>query len=164
MATTYYVSITGLQVKSWRYYPKFWYHAASSMIQAQQADGNLLAQSTAVKGVQHTLSVWKDRKSMTRFMASGAHAQAMKVLPEIAAAGGTKVYGYESSTIPTWEEALKQWNQHAKLHGRFQLESATESRSKGIYVATAVVLCVGYYYLTSTVYISPLVSNGTSIM
>jgi hypothetical protein len=113
--TTYYVSITGLQLKSMLHYPRFGYFALNVMSQAKQAEGNVSADGNYVNGVHHTLSVWKDRKSMSRFMASGAHAQAMKINDKIGES--THVYGYETDTIPTWEEAIAIWREKKIAHG-----------------------------------------------
>ena len=115
---TYYIVITGMQLKSIVSFPRFALHAIPSMNQARNAVGNISADGNYVNGVHHTLSVWKDRKSMTKFMASGAHAKAMKVEPIIAIPDTTKTYGYESETIPTWDEAIAIWTQHAQAHGR----------------------------------------------
>lgn len=116
---TYYISVTGLQIKNVFSMPKFWQHAVASYMQAENAEGNIRVMTNS-RGMyqQHTLTVWKDRKSMTKFMASGAHAQAMKVSAAIGVPGGTKVYGYESDTIPTWDEALAIWEEHGKRHGK----------------------------------------------
>jgi hypothetical protein len=118
MKTTYYVSITGIQLKSMLHFPRFAYFAFSSMGQANQAEGNVSANGNYADGVHHTLSVWKDRKSMTRFMVSGAHAQAMKVSENISSPENTHVYGYETDTIPTWEEAIVIWREKGIAHGR----------------------------------------------
>ena len=54
---------------------------------------------------------------MTRFMARGAHAKAMKVANEMGDPSETKVYGYETDKIPTWDEALALWSEHGTRHG-----------------------------------------------
>eukprot|EP00980_Cylindrotheca_fusiformis_P024735 scaffold12369_cov97-Cylindrotheca_fusiformis.AAC.1 len=72
----YYVSITGLTLKSSRYYPRFLYHAVPSTIQARRADGNVLARIKSVNiRVQHTLTVWEDKSAMQKYMRSGAHCE-----------------------------------------------------------------------------------------
>jgi Domain of unknown function (DUF3291) len=114
---TYYVSITGLQVKSLLHMPSFFWHTSASKSQADAAAGNIQSMLTYRNGIYHTLTVWKDRKSMTRFMAAGAHAKAMKMEQSISVPGGTKVYGYETETIPTWDEALQRWEEHGTRHG-----------------------------------------------
>ena len=102
--TKYYVSITGLKLKSFYHAPKFWFHAIPSMIQAKKAPGNVSADARTVNGIHHTLTVWTDRKSMIKFMVSGDHAKAMKIFDDIATG---KTYGYETDEIPSWEEAVQ---------------------------------------------------------
>jgi hypothetical protein len=115
--TKYYVSITGIKLKSIWHFPKFQSYSGPSMKQSQKADGNISSQGNYRNGVLHTLSVWKDRKSMARFMASGAHARAMKINDEVSVSSTTKVYGYETDTIPTWDEAILLWDEHGTRHG-----------------------------------------------
>jgi hypothetical protein len=132
--TTYYVSITGIKLKSIWYFAKFQRYSGPSMTQAQSAEGNLSAQGNYRNGILHTRSVWKDRKSMMRFMASGAHAKAMKINDEVSVPNETKVYGYETDKIPTWDEAISLWEEHGTRHGvkpkkngtKQQTNSATE--------------------------------------
>lgn len=115
-ALKYYVSVTGLRVKSMWHMPRFIYYI--SRIDSASAAGNIETMFTGRNGVQHTLTVWDDRKSMMRFLASGPHAAAMKATSAISAVDGTKVYGYYSDTIPTWDEALALWDEHGTMHGK----------------------------------------------
>jgi len=114
----YYVSVTGLKVKSLWYHPTFLKHAIPSFMQAQSSPGNVFAETKTRNGIQHTLTVWEDRASMLSFLRSGAHAQAMKVTKQISDMSETKVYGYDSDSIPTWDEALIQWEKHGTYHGK----------------------------------------------
>jgi hypothetical protein len=126
---TYYISVTGLQVKNIWNMPTFMSYAYSSMAQAQATEGNIKAMVTYRKGVHHTLTVWDDRKSMMKFLVAGAHRQAMKEADTISVPGGTKVYGYESETIPTsWDEVLKIWEEHGTRHGKKVATIAKETR------------------------------------
>ena len=126
-----YVSITGLRLNSFLHIPKFWYYAIPSMVQAQGAEGNLSAESRSVGGVHHTLSVWKDRKSMLRYLRSGDHAKAMSIFDDIATG---KTYGYEIESeedIPTWEEAIELYNTKGRVVGKAGREMrAAERRSE----------------------------------
>jgi hypothetical protein len=107
--TTYYISITGLVLRSAWHAPKFYYHAIPSKIQAASAAGNLY---TAVSpGPMHgylmTMTIWENKKAMLAYMRQGAHLQAMRVFNDVASSG--KIYGYETSSrepIP-WEEAFQ---------------------------------------------------------
>eukprot|EP00546_Thalassionema_frauenfeldii_P012316 CAMPEP_0178925146 /NCGR_PEP_ID=MMETSP0786-20121207/17740_1 /TAXON_ID=186022 /ORGANISM="Thalassionema frauenfeldii, Strain CCMP 1798" /LENGTH=113 /DNA_ID=CAMNT_0020599975 /DNA_START=74 /DNA_END=411 /DNA_ORIENTATION=- len=110
-----YVSITGLRLRSIWHYPQFGYHAMCSKQQAEKALGNLSTQTTSANGIQHTLTVWKDRDSMIKFMASGAHAKAMKITSDVASF--IRVYGYETDKVPTWEEAIAIWAEKGRDHG-----------------------------------------------
>jgi hypothetical protein len=152
---TYYVSVTGLKVKNLWSMPTFMVHASSSMSQAQAAEGNIKAMGTYRKGVHHTLTVWEDKNSMINFLIAGAHAQAMKNADAIGLPGGTKVYGYESETIPTsWDEVLKLWEEHGARHGKkLAVVSTKETKPSSIStltlgtalgMAAVLVLTVGY--------------------
>jgi hypothetical protein len=159
----YYVSITGLTLKSFLYYPKFMYYAGPSSMQAQNADGNVLTRTTSVNGVQHTLTVWEDKMAMRKFMVAGAHRKAMAITSEVAVLEKTKVYGYESDTVPTWDEAIEMWEKHGKLHGR---DTATKSKEVEVanapssqvaggkrMLAMAVAPLVGLFFLLSKTHV-----------
>lgn len=113
-AMTYYISITGLRLKSWFHFFRFTSYTMPAMSQAKAAKGNVYADGTYMDGVFHTLSVWEDRSSMTKFMASGAHVKAMKIDHEVSRE--TRIFGYEGDKIPSWEEARAIWETNAKLH------------------------------------------------
>merc|ERR1712013_427384 len=76
------------------------------------AEGNVSVDGTFFDGNLHTLSVWEDKQAMTKFFRSGAHARAMKITGSVAES--TKIYGYETDRIPSWEEALKIWNEKGR--------------------------------------------------
>ncbi|MDQ0313926.1 hypothetical protein [Amorphus orientalis] len=101
-----YVSITGLRIKSPLHALRFWWHAVASMAQARGADGNVSAEARSIEGVQHTLSVWRDRDAMIAYRNSGAHLKAMRVFPRIAS-GHT--LGFESDRAPDWSTARDLW-------------------------------------------------------
>jgi hypothetical protein len=50
---------------------------------------------------------------MLNYLRSGAHLKAMKAFKQIAT-GPT--YGYESETIPTWDEAYVLLTEKGKMH------------------------------------------------
>jgi hypothetical protein len=127
----YYISLTGLHIKSAIHYPKFIYYAVSSMTQAKSAPANISADAKYVNDIHHTLTVWESRKDMTKFLVSGAHAKAMKVIGDISDANS--VYGYESDTIPTWDEAvaiLKEKGGGRRRHGVSSSTTTTTSPEK----------------------------------
>jgi hypothetical protein len=92
-----HISITGLKPKGLLGYIRFWFLAIPSFRQAQTAPGNLHADVRKMQGFQC-------RELMLNFLRSGVHLKAMKTFHKIAT-GPT--YGYESETIPTWEEAFE---------------------------------------------------------
>jgi hypothetical protein len=112
--TKVYVSITGLQLKSWRYFFKFWWHAVRSMTQAKSAPGNISTETHHINGMQHTLSVWVDEAAMRQYLVSGAHRQAMATFHSIATG---KTFGFYANKAPTWSEAYELWKQNGKSVG-----------------------------------------------
>ena len=152
----YYVSVTGLKVKSIWHHPQFWLHAVPSAIQAQSAPGIVEARTTARNGIQHTLTVWEDRKHMLRYLREGAHLKAMKVTAQVSDPAGTKVYGYESDTIPTWEEALALWEVHGTRHGKLvpTLTSSSQASQRELLKSSlpflAMMMAVGAMVVIST--------------
>lgn len=122
----YYVSITGLELKSILYAPLFWYHAIPSMIQARSSPGNISANNFSKNGIQHTISVWTDKTSMLKYLRQGAHLQAMKLNSTISSYG--KVYGYETDCVPTdQQEIVDIWQKN----GRVVLGKARQSVQEG---------------------------------
>ena len=106
-----YVSVTGLKVRSWMQVPLFWRHAIPSLQQAKRAPGNLFADVRKIDGVQHTLTVWDDRKAMRAYLSSGAHLRAIRAFRVI---GSGRICGYETDRQPGWDEALEYWHQYAR--------------------------------------------------
>jgi hypothetical protein len=98
-----YVSITGLKPKSILGFFKFWTLAIPSFRQAQTAKGNLSSSVKRINGYQCTLTSWESRELMLDFMKSGVHLKAMKAFHNIATG---RTYGYETDSLPTWDEAF----------------------------------------------------------
>lgn len=111
---TYWVSITGLDLKAWYHAPKFWYYSMPAMMAAQSAAGNAMSAGNSIDGTHHTLSAWEDREAMLRYMRSSNHVAAMRILDSVATG---KVYGYESETIPSWKEAREMYDLHGRVVG-----------------------------------------------
>lgn len=98
-----YVSVTGLAPKGILAVPRFWWHAVPSKMQADSALGALFVEVKTVDSYHHTLTIWEDKKAMLAYMTSGAHKNAMKAFRSI---GKGVVYGFETQSVPSWEEAL----------------------------------------------------------
>lgn len=79
----YFVSVTRLRIRSWRYLPAFLYFTLLSLVQAKRADGNC---GTSLKRDAHlvfwTVTVWRDEHAMRAFRNRGAHQRAMPKLRE----------------------------------------------------------------------------------
>lgn len=106
-----YVSVTGLTLRRWWHAPRFWWHAVPSFRQAQRAPGNLKAETRAVDGVKHTLTVWSDRDAMRTYLVTGPHLKAMRSFRSIAVG---KTLGYWAEAMPSWDEALARWRAEAR--------------------------------------------------
>ena len=106
-----FISITGLKFKHFWLIVHFYRYAIPSFMQAKKAKGVLFAEVRRVLGVEHTLTVWKSRSDMQRFLYSGILKRAIASFRSIAT-GST--FGYESNIAPTCDEAIQRW----KTEGR----------------------------------------------
>lgn len=106
-----YVSVTGLRTKGFVAWVRFWMLAIPAFRAAQTAEGCLVCETKTLNGCHHTFTVWRDKISMMKFRASPAHLKTMKVFSQIAYG---KVYGYEASGVPSWNDALEAFNEHAR--------------------------------------------------
>lgn len=81
------------------------------MIQAQNSDGNLFAEAKKINGVRHTITAWRSKEDMQNFLYQGAHLKAIKSFNGIATG---KTFGYESESIPSWNEVHDLYLNNAK--------------------------------------------------
>lgn len=105
-----YISITGLSLHTALHWPRFMWHASRSLQQARQAAGNLSAEARQIRGVHHTLSVWKTRAHMLAYLRTGPHLTAMRMFPKL---GHGRTAGYEADAAPDWERARRYWEEHS---------------------------------------------------
>lgn len=108
-----YISITGLKPKGLRGLIRFWTLAIPSFSEAKSAKGNLHSAVKKINGYNCTISAWESREMMLAFMRNGVHLKAMKAFNSIATG---RTYGYESDTIPSWEEAFLLLESKGKNH------------------------------------------------
>lgn len=106
-----YVSVTGLKTKSFFSSIRFWYLTIPAFRAAQKSEGIIFCENKSLNGYHHTLTVWKSKSYMLEYFNSPIHLKNMKAFSSIATG---KVLGYESESIPIWDDALKEWN----LNGR----------------------------------------------
>lgn len=128
----YYVSITGLKLKSFFSYFTFARYAGACYAEAMSTEGNVLTETRTIAGYQHTLTAWESRSAMMKFFVSTPHRNAVKVFPSIATG---KTYGYWTDNIPSWDEAVEIW----KLHGReYGVHRHAKSKEETTSVETTV--------------------------
>jgi len=108
-----YVSVTGLKPKGLIGWIRFWILTIPASKDAQKAEGIIHCAFNSRNGYQHTLTVWKSKVHMLGYLSSPAHLKAMKNFSNI---GSGKVYGYETDTMPSWENALTEWDKNGRMH------------------------------------------------
>ena len=59
----------------------------------------------------HTITGWKNRDIMLKYLTDEAHSKTMKNFSLI---GTGSTYGYEGGQIPSWEEAIEIWKKNFK--------------------------------------------------
>jgi hypothetical protein len=84
--------------------------AVPALKQAESSAGVLFCEVKSVDGFHHTLTIWKTKNDMRKFMLSPIHRKAMKIFPKIAT-GST--IGYEADKMPSRDEALLTWRKSA---------------------------------------------------
>src|ERR1700735_4157974 len=102
----YFVSLTRLRVRFWRYLPAFYGQARRSALQAKSAQGALAV--SVLREAHHTFwtrTVWNSEQAMRSYMLSGIHRQAMRRLPEWCDEASVAHWTQESPEPPSWEEA-----------------------------------------------------------
>ena len=78
---------------------------------AQKAEGILFCEFNTRNGYHQTLTVWETKKHMIDYSASTLHLRVIKLMSKI---GIGKVFGYEADSIPSWEDALTEWNNNGR--------------------------------------------------
>ena len=105
-----YVSVTVQKARGFLSAIRFCLLAVSLFKQARSSAGILFCEVKSVDGFHHTLTIWKTKKDMRKFVVSPIHRKAMKIFPKIAT-GST--IGYEADKMPGWDEALSIWRKSA---------------------------------------------------
>lgn len=109
------VTGTRLQARRWRFVP-FMRASMASAKQAEQAPGFL--GGTLLKDKRRaywTITLWRDRESMSAFRNSGAHEEAMASIQELAEGFVSCTWEQDHHRMPTWPE----------LHDRLQAGGRT---------------------------------------
>jgi len=87
-------------------------HAIPASNAAQKAEGVLHCEFKTHNGYQQTLTVWEAKKHMMAYIVSPAHFRVMKGISQI---GSGKVFGYETDSIPSWDDALVEFDNNARV-------------------------------------------------
>ena len=106
-----YISITGLKPRNFFTTIRFWIFTIPAFRAAQKFEGNLFCESKKIGSYYHTITGWKNRNIMLKYLTDKAHSNAMKNFSLI---GTGSTYGYENDKIPTWEEAVEIWKKNFK--------------------------------------------------
>ena len=105
-----YVSVTALKTRGFLSAIRFRLLAVPVFKQARPSAGILFCEVKSVDGFHYTLTAWKTKKYMRKFVLSPVHQKAMKIFPKIAT-GST--IGYQTDKMPSWREALLMWRKTA---------------------------------------------------
>jgi hypothetical protein len=104
----FFISITRLRVRSWRFLPMFVWLALRSARQAAKAPGNV---ATMLLADRHntfwTATAWTSDAAMKAFMLAGVHRTAMRKLPEWCDEAAVVHWTQDSSELPSWQEACQ---------------------------------------------------------
>ena len=108
-----WISITGLKLKKFWYFPVFLRYAIPSHRQAENSPGCLMAEAKRIDGVFHTLTIWRSKKEMREFASRGVHKQAVRAFSKYFTG---HILGYEANEVPNWEEAHRRCLDEGRLY------------------------------------------------
>ena len=108
------VAINALYPKGFFGELTFWYYAIPSKVQADNAPGALFVDVANRNGAHYSFTVWESRQAMREYVRSGSHLEAMKNMRRFATG---KVYSYETSVVPTMDEAIAMLEENGRMIG-----------------------------------------------
>ena len=106
-----YVSVTGLKPKGVIGWVRFGFLTRTASRSAQNAEGVFFCDFNSRNGWQHPLTVWQTKKNMMTCRVSPAHLRAINRISKV---GIGKVFGCEVGSIPSWEDAFIEFDNHAR--------------------------------------------------
>lgn len=101
-----YISVTGIKPKGITGWLNFLLYNFGASKASKRHDGLISSEFSSRNGFLHTFTVWESKTKMIAYKSSPSHLNAMKNLSRI---GGGRIYGYEADTVPSWEDAYKEW-------------------------------------------------------
>lgn len=103
-----FVSVTRLRLRSFRYFPGFFFANQASIKQLVATAGFLGGKELMDKHFTFwTLTVWNDAEAMKLFRNGTAHRKAMQRLPYWCDEAAYTHWQQESNEIPSWEQAYQ---------------------------------------------------------
>ena len=106
-----YISITGLKPRNFFTIIRFWIYTIPAFRAAQKSEGNFFCEAKKKDSYYHTITAWKNRDMMMKYLIGKAHSKAMKNFSLI---GTGSTYGYKGDQIPSWNKAIKIWKENFK--------------------------------------------------
>jgi quinol monooxygenase YgiN len=102
-----FVAVTRLHIRDEEFLPAFFEAAFASGAEAEQAEGNLVAEATVEPDGRTfwTRTVWTDRDAMRAFMRLPAHSAAMPSLREWCDEASVVNWVQDDARPPQWREA-----------------------------------------------------------
>lgn len=111
----FFVSVTRLRIRSWRFMPGFMLKAFQTSRQASAAPGNLAVRVLRDSANTFwTVTVWDNESSMRNYMLSGAHGRVMKRLLDWCDEAAVVHWTQETADAPTWPEAYRRLQQEGR--------------------------------------------------
>jgi len=107
-----YVSVTGPKPRGVIGWVRFGLLTRYTSSSAQNSEGLLLCNFNSRNGWQHPLTVWETKKHMMTYKVSQAHFRAMNRISQV---GIGNVFGYEANSIPSWNDAFIELDNHARV-------------------------------------------------
>lgn len=107
-----YITVTSLKLRSVWLFFKLSLNGMRIVKQAKAEKGFIKMKNTGFGYIHYTLSAWESKEDIKRFAHSGAHKEAMKHTKQLAKE--IKIYTYQNTKFPSWEEAKELLNEKGK--------------------------------------------------
>lgn len=109
------VSITRLRVRSWLYFPAFFFQTLRIARQAVRADGILAVKLLKDRAKTFwTGTVWSSEESVKAFMLAKPHGPTMRKLLNWCDEAALVRWTQDGAELPSWEEAHRRMQQQGR--------------------------------------------------
>ena len=109
------VSVTRLRVRSWKFLPRFFFHAIRSAWQVRKVSG--VQSATLLREdwrTYWTRTIWTDESALKKYMISGNHRVAMPALLSICDEASVGRWNQDDSMLPSWDEVHRRMQQEGR--------------------------------------------------